>query len=106
MCSLCVDAVVQAQYGVDMEEERTEEVSLFIAAEAVTISCLLWGRWRSGLEIPITAQHVLCSLVPLASVYLCPLRPDEIREGQSLCGLTLVSSPDPSPEKRKEGLVF
>ena len=82
MCSLCVDAVVQAQYGVDMEEERTEEVSLFIAAEAVTISCLLWGRWRSGLEIPITAQHVLCSLVPLAS--LCPLCPDEIREGQSL----------------------
>ena len=32
MCSLCVDAVVQAQYGVDMEEERTEEVNLFIAA--------------------------------------------------------------------------
>ena len=33
-----------------MKEERTEEVSLFIAAETVTISCLFWVRWRrSGL---------------------------------------------------------
>ena len=33
-------------------KERTEEVSLFIAAVMFMMSCLLWVRWkRSGLEI-------------------------------------------------------
>ena len=71
MCLLCVDAVVQAQYNkrrTDMKEERTEEVSLFIAAETVTISCLLWVSWRrSGLRdlIPITAHHAYLFYVAL-----------------------------------------
>ena len=37
-----------------------------------------------AFQIPITAQHVFCSLVPLNLASICPLCPDEIREGQSL----------------------
>ena len=47
-----------------------------------SLSSVCEVKGGQALQIPITAQHVLCSLVPLAS--FCPLCPDEIREGQSL----------------------
>ena len=53
-----------------MKEERTEEVSLFIAAAQYHASFGSGGG--QALQIPITAQHVLCSLVPMACLSPVP----------------------------------